>query len=537
MYDCTEGTSFLFIQAAENRCFRKLLPKFSSKTDSNPMKVLKQYVEVLDFFKIKKQELNTLIGEDSTKTRQFFEGIFKDKWQTEDEAAAELFGKDATSGHGSFRVLKTELKKRLHYLMGGVMDFKQPDKLAEFAQVYYITLRQQAILKILSGRGKSLAAFDLALSLCELAKKYDLSEPVIASCLFLKRYYLTMVPDPKKYNYYKKLYEDFMLNLEAERLAEDFFIEIVSPFIEDRSTKTWLKPTIEEYIHRLKPYDDKVNTVFFIHYSGLLNIWLWTVTNDYEQCLLVCDKYIGRLTEKNFRYDGALLSIIQRKAICCIMLKRYEQGLDAIEQMNKLLQPHTHNWYNNGILQIQFFIHTQDYKQALKKCIELVQSSSFDYQITTIKEELKIYEAYIQWLVAYGKIQVTKIEQEDIGKFRMTRIVNELPTFSKDKKGMNIPILMLQVLWLLAEKRYDDFLNRLEALSKYKTRYLKEDENLRTNLMIKLLHQIPENGYDKRKISQKTAKTLEYLINTQSSSHEIEVFPYDIYWKLLLEII
>ena len=162
MYDCTEGTSFLFIQAAENRCFRKLLPKFSSKTDSNPMKVLKQYVEVLDFFKIKKQELNTLIGEDSTKTRQFFEGIFKDKWQTEDEAAAELFGKDATSGHGSFRVLKTELKKRLHYLMGGVIDFKQPDKLAEFAQVYYITLRQQAILKMLSGRGKNLAAFDVA---------------------------------------------------------------------------------------------------------------------------------------------------------------------------------------------------------------------------------------------------------------------------------------------------------------------------------------------------------------------------------------
>ena len=52
---------------------------------------------------------------------------------------------------------------------------------------------------------------------------------------------------------------------------------------------------------------------------------------------------------------------------------------------------------------------------------------------------------------------------------------------------MNIPFLMLQVLWLLSEKRYDEFLDRLDALSKYKTRYLKADENLRTNLIIKLL--------------------------------------------------
>ena len=102
---------------------------------------------------------------------------------------------------------------------------------------------------------------------------------------------------------------------------------------------------------------------------------------------------------------------------------------------------------------------------------------------------------------------------------------------------MNIPILMLQVLWLLAEKRYDEFLNRLDALSKYKTRYLKEDENLRTNLMIKLLYQVPENGYDKRKILQKTEGIFKRLIDSQQSSYEIEVFPYSIYWDLLLELI
>jgi hypothetical protein len=102
---------------------------------------------------------------------------------------------------------------------------------------------------------------------------------------------------------------------------------------------------------------------------------------------------------------------------------------------------------------------------------------------------------------------------------------------------MNIPILMLQVLWLLAEKREDEFLDRLDALSKYKTRYLKEDENLRTNLIIKLLHQIPENGYDKRKIARRTEILAKRLTETQSSTYEIEVFPYHIYWNLVMDVL
>jgi hypothetical protein len=501
------------------------------------MKILKQYIEVIDFFKVKKQELNSIIGEDNTKVRQFFDGISKDKWQSEDEAAAELFGCGVTAGHGSFRVLKTELKKRLHFLLGGAIDYKQPDKLGEFQQIYYITSRQQNILKTLTSRGKSLAAFDLAQTMCELGMKFDFPEPVIAACIVLKRHYLTRVPDSKKYAHYKNLYEYSTYALEAERMAESFLMEIVSPFIENRGTKTWLKPVIEEHLAQLEPYKKDVNTILFITYSGMLESWKWTVINDYEQCLIICDEYIARLEQKIFTHDSGLLALLHKKIICCTMLRKYEQGLEAIEKTHNLIHLHTHNWYNNGILKIQFAIHTQNYKQALDKCIELLQSSGLDYQVNSVKEEVKIYEAYLQWLVAYGKIKVTKLEKDAIGQFRMSRIVNELPTFSKDKKGMNIPILMLQVLWLLAEKKYDDFLDRLDSLTKYKTRYLKEDENLRTNLMIKLLHQVPEHNYDKRKILLKTEAIFKRLIDSQLSSHEIEVFPYDIYWNLLLDVI
>jgi hypothetical protein len=501
------------------------------------MKILKQYIEVADYFLVKKQDINTFIGEDNTKIRQFYEGIGIHAWQDEDEAAAALYGDDCTAAHPSFRVLKSELKKRLLFLMGGVLDFKQLDKLTEFQQSYYITTRQQAVLKILNGRAKYLAVFDLAQSLCELAMKFEFAEPVVTAASMLKRHYLTKAPDAKKYAYYKDLQEKYTRILQAERMAEDFLGEVTGSFVENRTTKLWLKPIIDNYMEQLMPYQNDVNSFFFISYAGMLKIWSLIIVNDYTQALRVCDECIGRFEEKKFRFDSGMLEILHRKVICCIVLKKYSEGIEAIEKTNALMLPNSHNWFSNGILHIQLSFHTQDYKQAIQKCIELMASSGYKSQTKVVIEELKICEAYLQWLVAYNKIKVTKAEKEAIGQFRMTRIINELPSFSKDKKGMNIPILMLQVLYLLAEKRYDEFLDRLDALSKYKTRYLKEDENLRSNLIIKMLHQIPENGYDKRKILRKTEALLQRLKETQSAAYEIEVFPYPIYWDLLISTI
>lgn len=501
------------------------------------MKILKQYIEVIDFLKVKKQELNTLIGEDNTKVRQFFEGINANKWQSEDEAATALYGAGCDASHPSFRVLKTELKKRLHFLMGGVIDYKQPDKMTEFQQAHYVAIRQQTVLKILNGRLKHLAACDLAQNICELAMKFEFAEPVITATATLKRHYLTRMPDAKKYAYYKELNERYIHILQAERMANDAHLEVAATYIETRVAKAWLIPIIDGHLQQLSSYINTVDSFFFIYDVGMLRIWSYIATNDYEHCLDVCNECIGRLEKKSFRYDSALSGLLHRKVICCMMLKKYADAMESIEKAFTLVQLHSHNWFNNGILQIQLAFHTQDYKQGIKKCIELGQSSGFAYQTKATIEEFKICEAYLQWLVAYDKIKVTKTEKEAIGQFRLTRIINELPNFSKDKKGMNIPILMLQVLWLLSEKRFDEFLDRLDALSKYKTRYLKADENLRTNLIIKLLYQIPENGYDKRKILRKTDALFRRLKDAPSTTYEIEVFPYDIYWNLVLDVL
>lgn len=64
------------------------------------------------------------------------------------------------------------------------------------------------------------------------------------------------------------------------------------------------------------------------------------------------------------------------------------------------------------------------------------------------------------------------------------RFLNDVPIFSKDKRGMNIPILIFHILYLILTKRYNDVIDRIVRIEKYTTRYLKKDDNYRSNCFI-----------------------------------------------------
>ena len=57
-------------------------------------------------------------------------------------------------------------------------------------------------------------------------------------------------------------------------------------------------------------------------------------------------------------------------------------------------------------------------------------------------------------------------EKEEGKKFRVSRYANDVPIFSKDKQGLNVPILISQIALLLQEKKYNIVIDRMEAIGK-----------------------------------------------------------------------
>ena len=50
------------------------------------------------------------------------------------------------------------------------------------------------------------------------------------------------------------------------------------------------------------------------------------------------------------------------------------------------------------------------------------------------------------------KIPLAEKRNYPLSKFKLGRFLNELPSFSKDKRGANIDILIIQILIFLLEK-------------------------------------------------------------------------------------
>lgn len=114
-----------------------------------------------------------------------------------------------------------------------------------------------------------------------------------------------------------------------------------------------------------------------------------------------------------------------------------------------------------------------------------------------------------------------------------------MPIYSKDKRDANISILILQMLFLLHQKKYNEIIDRAESLKTYTYRYLRRDDTFRSHCFIRMLLTLPDCSFHKaavlRKADQYWQQLKEVPLNVAKQSAEIEIVPYEMLWEFVLE--
>ena len=172
--------------------------------------------------------------------------------------------------------------------------------------------------------------------------------------------------------------------------------------------------------------------------------------------------------------------------------------------------------------------------QARQKAIKHLNT---DNKIIASSEHWKVYEALISYLIAIKKIkQEYKIDE---GNFRLFKFLNDVPTYSKDKQGINITILIIQILFLLQNGKYGEIIDRTESLKTYVHRYLRRDHTFRSNCFIKMLLCLPAASFHKAGVIRKAKKYVDLLksvpIENANQSPEVEIIEYETLWEFVLE--
>lgn len=502
------------------------------------MIALKRLIELVDIVTKNKVKSIEIIANDldsNTKLMQFYRGIHSGKLKTDQEAFEFLYPE--MESRNAYYKLKHVLNERLRNTLFFI-DIKK-NKFSSIKRAYLECQKLIGHFNLLLTKGARANALYIGEKALKIAEAYEFTQEVIFLARNLAANYASIYGDRKKF---RELSEKVMLNRDtflAETMAEMFFTDLLSLYVNDKSTKTYVSQLADDYLEKLFPYRCTVKSSNFLFSLNMLRTIKYMSINDYQAAYSVTQVALQNIKTYRFFNTRAFGTLSFQFIACCIQLKKHEEGVNIIRELRKMIEPGTFNWYKIQELHFTLCLHTRQYDEAYSIYQLVKRQSKFKDLVANTRETWVIYSAWIFLLRATGKLCLPQAYPPN--GFRIQKFLNEVPTFARDKRGLNVPILISHIFLLLQQKRYDYLLDRFEAIEKYKGRYLDREHNLRSTLFIEMLLQVPKQHFSRKRILQKTHHLNEHLnrisLEFANQSHDLEIVPYEDAWQILLEML
>ncbi|MFZ4545726.1 MAG: hypothetical protein ACOYOA_16875 [Saprospiraceae bacterium] len=453
-----------------------------------------------------------------------------------DEEAAGYFEMKPTDKN--YRRLRSGLKKKLldHVLLLNPATLPINYKLKDALELY----KSECVYKTIGQLGAKHCRVELSLKILEEAISLELTDVVVSTCKrIISQYSLLYETSSGKFDEYCNLLRDWMENQKAEALASEYNKRYSAHFLFSKKTRPELAADARMAIIELDQYADKKMTYMF--HLGRFSLKMAAADLEYkwDDFLNVYDEAIVFLSKQDGENSQAFSIFINRRCMALIMLQRYEDAINALEENEKEVMPFSQTWYNIQRLKMNAYFHSSRFADAYQLHLRITTHPRFDTLEQDHMEIWFIFKAYLLLLIKAGHLELSFNEMEDIQSWQMHEILSEITVYSKDKRGFNVPILIAQVLSHLIEKSHEQIEYRLEALLKYRSRHLTEGRFYRTDVFIDLLSAIVKNSFDPKRFSAKAThiisklETVPYSLADQLE--EIEVLPYEKLYQLTLK--
>lgn len=498
------------------------------------MEELKELSYILTKYKTRSIQI---VGHDfwqsDSKLTQLYEAVQNNE-VTDDQAAAQLiYGVDDSNG-SKYRNLKHELKKRLL----NTIFFIDTNSDKKRDKAYYQCWKDWAACQILIEKSARKSAITLAEKTIKRCIKFDFLSLVSSIALLLRNHYALREKDKKRFEYYDQLYESYRRQEEYNNLAHKYYMKLILDYTMDSVTAN---PKIESdaytYYEELSPLKQDTENIKFHYYLYQIQLLGKMGIFDYRSSKEICTQAIQFLQNNPVKFKGGMRNFLLNKLVCHIQLGEFEEGKAAAIACNKLVAEGTFNWFKTNEYFFILSFHTGQYQEAYDDYFKIVNHPRYNtYKI--LHETWSLYKMYLHFLYLLGKIKPSP-KDESFNTIRLGKFINTVPSFSKDKKGMNIPVLIIQMAILILQQKYELATERIDALNKYCDRYLRtSDPNFRCNCFIKMLVQIPKSSFHRNGVARRAEPYLRKMntiaINFNNQAHELEILPFETLWQYIL---
>jgi hypothetical protein len=500
------------------------------------MKTLQELISIVNKYKTRNVQI---IGNHHANKKKhgkifkLYDAISSGQVSTDTEAAQHL---DVNLQSSTYRNLKNDLKSRLINTVFFI-DVKQPNY-NNYQRAYYNAWKDLAAAKILFGKRARTSGLEVTHKVLKIAEKYEHLDLLVDALKVLRLHHGSITGDTKNFNLYNEKLKHYQEAFQAETEAEEYYCILASEYVNSKASREEVYEKAKEFGEALAPFAKKFPYARLQMLYRIIRIAGFMSINQFEEARKISQEGIEFFSNKKFEYQIAIQILLHQQLICNIQLKQYDEGKRCAEQSLSYIPQGTHNWYNHYELELKLAMHTENYQEAYS-ILKIIESQSNFSQLPAYQQEKwLIYRSFIHYLVILEKIRPDK-EDGSFNNFRIGRFLNEVPKYSKDKEGLNIPILVIQILFLILKKRYDETIDRIENIEKYCYRYLRKDHTYRSNCFIKMLLQIPISGFHRAGVQRRAATYLKKLNNTSleasNQAHDIEIIPYETLWEFALD--
>lgn len=473
---------------------------------------------------------NGLLVEKDTLLWRFYKGIVRGEISSDEEAEKTLYPDEI--GGGKYRQLKSSLRDRM---LSSIINFEaKSGEFTDYQRAYYACHKEWLTIKILIGQNANTAAMGVAIKLLKQVQRYEFTLITLDIAAYLSYQFGLRESNDRKFKEANALYTHCLRLNEVESLAEQLYTQLMVKVVNNRTANEAVSLLAADYYSRIET-DLKQFSSYRLHlYGNMIHLMQFSSVNKYEEVLPICDRVISFFEQKPYEARVPLQMFYYQKMICYIQLRRFEEGKNVAQYCLSLINEGNFNWFKYMELYLKLAFYTEEYSKGVQILKESMTHPRFQFLPDNTKELWRIYESF-----AYLLFKVNKVSNFGSSTFKLNKFINETPIFSKDKSGMNIAIIVVRMLLLLAEKRYQQVLDDVEGLDRYCSRYLSGKNTYRSSNFIKMLLQIPLGQFDVEAIKPKAARYLKNLadfpIQVANQTSEIEVLPYELLWEIALE--
>ncbi len=428
-----------------------------------------------DLYQLAKQNdkhraiLETLIPQsEASPLRKLNHIVFSSKSLSEEACMLELYGRRNLT---AFSRLKSRLKDLMYLTL-----------ILQTNTVNEMDLVQSQPLNYLSNSlvGKLLIAkksFDLGLELLEktIAKsiKYNYTENVLISSRILLSAYGGIRYNKYKFIKYSQIQDKYLNIYSWELKAESYFFDLQKYQLQSLANpNNELVTKSKFYIKEIEKAKNIGTPNFYFNKFRILGIY-YEYTKDYEGLLKISNQAIKEFTSVSNKSSVVVPNIYIRKIWALIQSGKSDEAIIFGKGIMPKVLNGSPSWFRLGYYTLKGYLYNQEYKKAVEMFNTMYRHQNYKKLEYFYIELFNTTLGYMHLITNSGIIENTKEMKKILPDFKLGKFLNTTPLYSKDKRGINVSILLMHIVFLLQRKDFNAIIDRTDSLNQYAYRYLR----------------------------------------------------------------